>query len=298
MRARLLWVAAVVLGVSLHAETLTVATYNVENYVATDRMTEGGYRKDYPKPETQKTALRKVIRGVNADVLILQEMGGAGYVEELQRDLASDGASYPHAVLLEAADPDRHLVVLSRRALGAVVRHASLEFDYFKSREQVKRGVIEVKLPTSAGDLIIFGVHLKSRFTDRPDDPLSSLRRLGEATAVRDLLAGRVTAPEAAMVLILGDFNDDKKSKTLERILRRGKKPLLKLLPAADSRGETWTHAYRKEDSYSRVDHILVSPALEPMVVHAVATIYDGSGVLEASDHRPVVVTLDFTAKK
>ncbi len=31
-------------GVRLQAEVLTMATYNIENYVSTNRMTEAGYR--------------------------------------------------------------------------------------------------------------------------------------------------------------------------------------------------------------------------------------------------------------
>ena len=73
---QLLLIGFLVCGASrARAETLTVATYNVENYVAADRMTETGYRKDYPKPELEKRALRRVIRALAADVVVLQEMG-------------------------------------------------------------------------------------------------------------------------------------------------------------------------------------------------------------------------------
>ena len=41
------------LWTTARAETLTLATYNIENYVAADRMTEAGYRRDYPKPEAE-----------------------------------------------------------------------------------------------------------------------------------------------------------------------------------------------------------------------------------------------------
>ena len=37
--------------VSVTATELTIATYNIENYVSTDRLIPAGYRKDYPKPE-------------------------------------------------------------------------------------------------------------------------------------------------------------------------------------------------------------------------------------------------------
>lgn len=283
-----------VLAAGVRAETLTIATYNVENYVATNRMTEAGFRKGYPKPEAQKAALRTVIRGLNADVILLQEMGGAAYLEELRRDLRTDGVEYAEALVLEAADDDRHVAVLSRRPFSSVVRHATLEFAYFGGKERVKRGLLELHLATSAGDLVIFALHLKSRFTDRPDDPRSARRREGEAEAIRAAVLRRCPDPATARFVIAGDFNDDKGSKAVQRLRRRGEAEIAELLPATDARGETWTHVYRKEDSYTRVDHVLVSPALRAHVAEQSARIYDGAGVAEASDHRPVVITLRF----
>lgn len=287
------WFALALLAAALRGETLTVATYNVENYVAANRMTEAGYRKDYPKPEVQKAALRAVIRGLDADVLVLQEMGGPAYFEEFRRDLAAEGIVYPHAQLVVANDPDRHLAVLSRRAFAAVTLNTALEFPYFGATEKVKRGLLEVRLATTAGEVTVFGLHLKSRYTDREDDPRSAIRRLGEATAIRDEVLRRFPEPALAGFIIVGDFNDDRASKTLRRMAVRGATKVARLLPIADSRGETWTHAYRKEDSYSRVDHVLVSAALRGYVRDGVGRIYDGEGVREASDHRPVVLTLD-----
>lgn len=276
------------------AETLTVATYNVENYTEADRMTADGFRRDYPKPETEKTALRSVIRALGADVLALQEMGSAQYLAELQRDLKADGLDYPYTALLEADDADRHVALLSRRPFVAVVKHTDLEFPYFGAVQKVKRGLLEVRLTTAAGELTIFAVHLKSRYTDRPDDPRSTERRLDEAVAIRDAVLARFPDPAAARFLIVGDFNDDKSSKTVQRMLARGKTIVARLLPAVDSRGEMWTHDYHKQDDYTRVDHILVSHALIPAVQDGKAHIYDGPGVLEASDHRPVAVMLHF----
>ncbi|HEX2855197.1 MAG TPA: endonuclease/exonuclease/phosphatase family protein [Opitutaceae bacterium] len=279
-------------GIDARAETLTVATYNLENYLSTDRLTGSGYRKDYPKPEDEKRALRSVVRALNADVLALQEMGPRAYLEEFRRDLKAEGIDYPHAVLLEAADADRHVALLSKRPLKGVVLHTDLEFAYFEKKETVKRGLLEASVATGGGDITLFVVHLKSRFTDRPDDPLSVARRSAEATAVRDRVLRRFTDPSAARFLIVGDCNDGKPSKTLQHLARRGKTTVAELLPAADSRGENWTHSYRKEESYSRVDHVLVSPGLQPAVEGGAARIYDGPGVREASDHRPVIVTL------
>jgi len=275
------------------AETLTIATYNVENYTSADRMTaEGGFQKDYPKPEAEKAALRAVIRALDADVLALQEMGPAPYLEELRRDLKADGLDYPEAVLLEAEDPDRHLALLSRRPLAAAIRHTELKFEYAGAVAKVKRGLLEVKLATAAGEVTLFVVHLKSRLTDVASDPQSAERRLAEAVAVREAVLAEFPNPEGARFLLVGDCNDDKASKPMQRLLERGKTRIARLLPAADSRGETWTHHYRREDSYARIDHVLVSALLLPAVEGGAARIFDDPAVLAASDHRPVVVRL------
>jgi endonuclease/exonuclease/phosphatase family metal-dependent hydrolase len=276
------------------AETLTVATYNIENYGLADRMTAEGFRKDYPKPEAEKLALRRVIRALHADVLALQEVGGQAFLDELRRDLGTEGLDYPHAALATAVDADRHVALLSKRPLQAVRTHDALEFSYFGRKERVKRGLLEATVATSAGEVTLFVLHLKSRFTERADDPLASIRRAGEATAIRDAVLQRFPTPATARFIVLGDCNDGKTSRAVAHLAARGKTAVAVLLAAADTRGEVWSHYYRREDSYSRVDQIFVSPGLRPAVNGGAARIHDGEGVLDASDHRPLIVTLNF----
>ncbi|MBW8782452.1 MAG: endonuclease/exonuclease/phosphatase family protein [Verrucomicrobia bacterium] len=278
---------------SVHAETLTIATYNVENYTLADRLVDGVYRQAYPKPEVEKTALRTVIRGLNADVIALQEIGGETFLQELQRDLAKEGVVYPHAVVLAAADEDRHVAVLSRRPFTAVVKHTELSFRYFDGVEKVKRGLLELHLAAEGGEVTLFVVHLKSRYTDRKDDPESALQRAGEATAIRDRVLATFPNPASARFLVLGDFNDVRSSRPVRAMLERGKTLIAEWLPAADSRGEVWTHFFKRGDSYSRVDHMLISPGLWPAVKGGVGRIVDVPETAVASDHRPLVAVLD-----
>lgn len=282
--------------VAVRAETLTVATYNVENYTLADRMVDGSYRKSYPKPEAEKKALRVVIRGLDADVVALQEIGGEAFLKELQRDLRREGTDYPYAEALNAADEDRHVAVLSRRPFAAVIRHTDLAFKYFDRVEPVKRGLFELHLATEVGDVAIFVVHLKSRYTDRKDDPESALQRAGEATAVRDRVLKIFPDPAQAMFMIAGDFNDTRTSRPLRAMMDKGKTKIAEWLPTEDSRGERWTHWFKRDDSYSQVDHLLVSPALLPMVRGQAGRICDATGTAGASDHRPLVVV--FNLKK
>jgi endonuclease/exonuclease/phosphatase family metal-dependent hydrolase len=286
------------LGGAVGAETLRIATFNLENYGRSNRVTSLGFRSDYPKPEAAKAALRTIIREMKADVVVLQEMGPQQYLDELRRDLRQEGTDYPHAVLLQAADEVRHVAVLARRPLAAVTQHTDLKFKYFEDTVAVKRGLLEVKLATPAGQITLWALHLKSRYTDRPDDLNSARRRAAEATAIRNRILERTGDPAEARFMIVGDFNDGKTSPALRYMQRRGKTRIADMLPAADSRGETWTYVYRRDEVYNRVDHILVSERLQPAVVGGRAVIHDSPSVRVASDHRPVYATLDLSGAK
>ncbi len=275
--------------------SLSVATYNVANYNLTDRQIEGAFMTQYPKPEREKTALRRVIRALDVDVLALQEVGGESFVRELRRDLRADGMDYAHAFVLEANDATRRLAVLSRVPFTSIGRHTDLDFKYFEGRELVKRGMLEVRFDTAAGEVALFVVHLKSRLTERRDDPQANLRRGREATAARDRILELFPEPAAARFVILGDFNEGPLGRPVRAFAERGPLEIARVVPAEDSRGETWTHLYRRNDEYSRVDFVMVSPLLEPAVQDGQGTILDGDLVLRASDHRPVKLVFDFT---
>lgn len=278
------------------AEQVTVATYNLANYNLTNRQIEGAFLAAYPKPEAEKTALRRVLHEIDADVLALQEVGGGEFLRELQRDLHREGRDYPTAVVMEAVDDQRRIGVLSRRPLTAVTRHTDLDFPYFTGRQQVKRGMLEVRFESAMGEVTLFVVHLKSRRTERRDDPGASERRGKEATAARNRILARFPEVETARFIIAGDFNEGPIHRPVRAFSHIGERRISHAVPAGDSRGETWTHHFRRNDEYSRVDFIMVSTPLLPRVVGHRGHVRDGPDVAVASDHRPVVVTLDLAA--
>ena len=142
-------------------------------------------------------------------------MGGQPYLDELRRDLKNEGLDYALAALASAADADGHVAMLSRRPLTNVRTHTDLEFAYFGGRESVKRGLLEATVATWTGDVTIFALHLKSRFTERPDNPHDAIRRAGEATAIRDRVLKRFPAPAEARFLIIGDCNTTERARRL-----------------------------------------------------------------------------------
>lgn len=282
-------------------ERLRVATYNLENYNLTGRMTPEGFSKNAPKPERQKDALRAVIRAMNADILAVQEIGDARFVEELRRDLETEGIRYPHTVVLDGPDPHRHVAVFSKKPFAEIARHARLEtgFEIPSPGERValvNRGLLGVTVTVEGRPVRLYTVHLKSRLTRDKRDPRAERERLAETGAVRAQLAADGVGAPGALALLAGDFNDGPNSATLTRFTKFEGRPFLVMLDARDAAGADWTYRNDNKGFYDRSDYAFVTPALRPFVTGARALDHLRSGT--ASDHRPVVVELEIPAKK
>ena len=290
---RSLLICCCVLLTGAHADTLRIATYNLKNYLVMDRVVAGRWRPEYPKPEAEKKIIRQVITEVEPDVLVLQEIGGADFLEELRRDLSQEGLHYEHAVLMRGMDEARHVALLSQLVPREVRKHRDLDFKYFEDRLKVKRGLLEVVFELPGGQRFqLFAVHLKSRWSDEPRDPGSQMRRTREARACRDRMIERTLESGRKDYVVAGDFNDHPASAPLRRFYQRGDLELGALLPAADSRGHVWTHFYEKQGAYTLVDGFVVSPAFLPLIEGGEGHIADRPGALAGSDHRMVYFDL------
>ncbi|MDP4610981.1 MAG: endonuclease/exonuclease/phosphatase family protein [Opitutales bacterium] len=277
------------------AETVRIATYNVRNYLVMDRHVGAFWRPSYPKPESEKSMVREVIRDIRPDILVLQEMGSLDFLEELRADLNQDGVHYPYAIHMDGPDPDRHVAILSMISPTDVKKHTHLDFKYLEGREVVKRGLLEVSFQSESGELFrVFGLHLKSRWTVDKADPESELRRVREAEACRSRIIERTANMEEDRFIIAGDFNAHPGSSAMRRFYKRGSLAIGSLLPAADSRGEVWTYFYEKEALYQSVDGFVLSSAMAPYVRTGKGKIADQPGVLTGSDHRMVYADFVF----
>ncbi len=277
---------------TLEATVLRVATLNLYNYLITNRMVGKVYREDYPKPEDEKKALSEVVIKTGPHILAVQEMGSEPYLLEFQRDLRSEGLDYPYIILMEAADEERHTAVLSKLPFEQVILYDELEFKYFDEKIRVKRGLLAINFYVNGLRWTLFNLHLKSRYTVRHDDQEAKIQRLNEAVAIRNNIKTAYLLNANLHYLIVGDLNDTIGSKTLRRLLKSGSNTISHAIPAADSRGETWTYYYKKEDVYSRFDYVLASPAMMPYIENARGKIVDWPEMKIASDHRLVYVDI------
>jgi endonuclease/exonuclease/phosphatase family metal-dependent hydrolase len=280
------------------AGTFRVATYNVENYL--DQPTESRHAV---KSDAAKAKIRESIRAVNPDVLALEEMGTTNALLELRAALKNDGVDFPFWEHVQGFDTNIHVAVLSKFPITARQPHTNDTFLLDGRRFRVSRGFAEVQIRADKNfAFTLIAAHLKSR-RPSPDADEAELR-LQEATILRNIVNQHFQADPNARLVVLGDFNDVKNSDSTRAIIGRGKFKLTDTRPAErngdtepnpnphyEPRNVNWTHYYGLEDSYSRIDYILLSPALARGWVESetyIPVIPDwGTG----SDHRPIVAT-------
>jgi endonuclease/exonuclease/phosphatase family metal-dependent hydrolase len=284
------------ISLSFGGEIVRVASYNVKNYLIMERLVSGRWQENYPKPEIENGIIRSIIRRVNPEVLALQEIGGREFLNELWFDLNSSGIGnyrFSHWIQGES-DEQRHLALLSRIPFEVKDVFKELEFSYFGSNLRPRRGLMEVKFVTNGKTWRLFNLHLKSKWTEREEDPQASSLREKEARAIRDYIRQRYPPETNPVHLVVGDFNDFKNSAAIRRFQKVNKSIFHHMLPCKDTMGYFWTHYYKKQDSYDRLDYIFVSPSMFENYIKGSARVNDSLRCLEGSDHRMVYADFEF----
>jgi endonuclease/exonuclease/phosphatase family metal-dependent hydrolase len=191
-------------------------------------------------------------------------------------------------------DTNIHIAVLSRFPIVARHPHTNDEFLLDGRRFRVSRGFAEVEIQAATNfTFTLLAAHPKSRLPSPIADEAEE--RFVEAKALRGIINAHFKADPNAKLIVLGDFNDTKDSDPIKEILGRGKFKLTDTRPAernGDSapgqppyftpRNVTWTYFYGADDTYSRIDYILLSPAMSRNWVKAetyIPTIPNGAPV-------------------
>jgi endonuclease/exonuclease/phosphatase family metal-dependent hydrolase len=297
------WFRAAILFVILiystcFAETFRVATYNVENYL--DQPTESRHAA---KSAEAKAKVRESICALNPDVLALEEMGTTNALLELRASLKADGLDFPYWEHVRGADTNIHVAVLSKFPIIAWHPHTNDEFLLDGRRFLVSRGFAEIDIQAATNfTFTLIAAHLKSRLPSSMAD--ESEERLGEGKILRGIIDDHFKANPNARLIILGDFNDTKNSDSMKEIIGRGKYKLTDTRPAERNgdnapaappyfqpRNVAWTYFYGADDTYSRIDYILLSPAMARDWVRAATYIPTIPNWGIGSDHRPIVAT-------
>lgn len=302
MRRLASFLLLVVLPLLVHAQdTFTVATYNVENYL----LQPVGTRQ--AKSPEARAKVAEVLLAMKPDVIGLSEMGDTNALHDLRAALRRGGLDYAHWEHVRGWDTNIHVAVLSRFPITARRSHTDDSFLLNGRRFRVSRGFAEVDVRVNERQTVtVFVAHLKSRRAVPQADQAEM--REQEALLLREKIDARLRANPDALIVVSGDLNDVKDSPSTRAILGRGRTALTDTRPAErngdtlsaerpgwDPRNVTWTYFYGKEDSYDRIDYLLISPALARRWDTAGTYVFTGPNWGLASDHRPIIARFRIT---
>jgi endonuclease/exonuclease/phosphatase family metal-dependent hydrolase len=286
---------------SAGAETFRVATYNVENYLDQPAANRPAKSAD------AKAKVRESILALKPDVLALEEMGSLGALQELRESLKGQGLDFPHWEHVTGFDTNIHIAILSKFPFSARHPHTNDNFLLSGKRFWVGRGFAEVDVQVNTNySFTLIAAHLKSKRAVAAADEKEL--RLEEAKLLREKVDARLSANPNVNLVVVGDFNDTKDSASTKAVIGRGKTKLADTRPAErngdnapssnpayDPPKVTWTYFYGKEDSYTRIDFMLLSPAMAREWVTNESYVLTVPNWGVGSDHRPIVGT--FTAE-
>ena len=280
--------------------------------------------------EDDRTLTAQALAATRADVCALQEVENLVTLTAFHNRYLSRWADRPYQErILHEGNDGRGIDVglLSRLPVVRHKSHAGATFGALgvappkgssKRTRVFRRDCLEIDVVRDGRVLTLYVCHFKSMHGGR--DKTRPVREQ-EARAVRTLIEQRFKNPADEDWIILGDLNDYLE---IDGVAARhhGLGPLvddgfavdLAPLAIADDL-ERWSHHYAHEDTYSALDHILLSPALAGLNKGASAA-YVRAGVPwrsarhtgwrlpgvgwsrpKASDHCPFVATIEFTGR-
>ena len=274
--------------------------FNVKNWLRQDRFVNGERVEDVGKPEEEKTAVIGMIARLRPEILGICEIGDMKDVEDFKTRLKGVGLEYPHLEWVNAADPVRHLVLLSQFTIVATNSKSDL---VYKMEGSAKSGKAEIEVPVWRGildatvqvnedyQLRCIGAHLKSK-REVPEGSQALMRR-NEAHLFRQHIEKIYDESPNSNLIVYGDFNDTRNEPPIKAIQGKfGTDRYLWSLKLADINGYRWTHHWDFADIYSRIDFIFVSPGLTREVNRDRSFVYHRKDWDKASDHRPLVAAI------
>jgi len=274
------------------AERLRFISHNVENWLSMRRTVDGTVHESASKPEDEKQALIAMIARHQPEVFGLSEIGTPEDLQDVRARLRAAGVDLPHAHHHQGKDPVRALGLLSKYPITSTSNEAEVSFRLAGRQFEMLRGILDATVTTPDGrDFRFLGVHLKSKREVSHYDQAQF--RIQEAHRLRAHIDAILQKDPAARLVVFGDLNDTRRSQAVTTVAGAyGSGRQLLPVPARDSRRQMWTHHWRFQDVYSRIDYIFITSPLREEADFDHARVLDDPEWRKASDHRPLL--LDF----
>jgi hypothetical protein len=244
-------------GGSSPATTVSIVGWDLATLATTDA--------DYLD---RRAAVGAVVVQLVPDLAVLLDVGSASVLQQL--DATDLAGAYPHQEFV-TGNATTGFGVLSKVPVDGVVSHKD---DVFEQEGvpapsyQFAHDALEVHVTIGGRHVAILGVRLRTN--GMPDDPD---KRLAEAQHARAIAEGLAMADPTALVVVLGDFQDD--GAPASALSANGWFDAAQLVPAADRftfMGLLYDHHFSKTQAQS-------------------ATIPHTGQVFVASPHAPIAAT-------
>ena len=236
------------------------------------------------KPREEMEHWAAAIRKINPDVISLQEVENRGYLERFVKVFLAD-MGYKYIVEFDGNDlRGIDVALLSRAPIGEVTSRRHLRFT---GPDGVERGfqrdvpAITV-MPRGAAPIEIWPVHLKSKADGaETSEPI----RLAEVGELRKLLDAKLAADPNARIIVTGDFNDTRDSKSMTTVFGTGETAMW-----APEAKETEDSIADPEFPEGRapIDFITCSPAIKQLYIEDSCQVRRTPVEVDGSDHDPV----------
>ncbi len=260
-----------------------VLSYNLYNYNST-------YSSYQLKSQVSRQAVASIIAEINADIVLLSELGPGTALKELLAALKERGLEYTFISRVEGPDQYRQLCVLAKFKPVKIDHRPLVKFKLKNQEVPVSRGFAYCVFEWQNQYRLHFvGAHLKSKMPS----PLGQTdQRRYEARQLHYLIDEIMKSEEQANIIVAGDMNDTYESSAIKEIqYRRYKSPkrLFDLRPF-DKTNASWTHYYDKSDEYSRIDYLFASYWMLDEIDYTKLAVHSSPHWFIASDHRPLLM--------
>lgn len=262
-----------------------VCSWNVHNYCVANRPINGKWR-EHPKPEAEKAELRKTLAAINADVVLLQEMGDEAYLAELRDALARGGLAYPYCAIT-SFDAHVRVAIMSRIKPEKFLDCSDISFEFKGEKVFSPRGTLGAKFKTAGESWHAFSIHLKSKSGARKADEQFYPFRFAETRAI-DARIFSIT--KGGPTVIAGDFNNEPSP----ALMRNFKKLGARMLGGGDfASAGAYTYYWKKKNAAYVYDYFAVNAPMEKFAGEP--KIINCPSARGASDHLPIVADFDFS---
>ncbi len=275
------------------ADKITLCSYNLKNWLLMAPWDGDKNAAPIPKPEKEKALAVKFLCQIRPDILGICEIGTRQDLSELQSRLKTAGLDLPHVEFCSGGDTTRSLALLSRFPITARQSQTELSYQIGEMTLPMQRGILDATVEIKPGfHLRMLGVHLKSKRAIPEAD--EALMRRNEAHLLRQHMDGIFAADPEARVICYGDFNEHRNEPAISAIIGSRSSPgQMQDIYIKDDHGLLWTHFWNAADVYARLDYFFASNSVRPLVDSRRSRIFTPPDFDKASDHRPIILTLD-----